>query len=456
MLTDRNFLFQLNQDVGEQAFGKNFRVLVDVSVILVQLSVCTVFFSNMGENLSSVFRQLLHSQESRSDNSMLLLKTILCDRRGVMMILLPAILWLSSLPNLKSIAPSIALASLLMAFSFVLIGIVICMNWSMGLTRWRANHATLTDFVKEVDWKWVPLATCAIMYSLEGDQLILPIETAMTYPENFDTVLTVSMVFIAVLFCIFSSACIVAFGLVNDGSITAYLLDHEVELEADQGTNRMDGPFSLENILLLANVIVSLSLVFTYPLQLFPCIGLAGQIIVNRGNQEDKEGEEEDGCSIHGGGIELEEERLKLMPVVNRIYQATATGTSMEHVGGNTMISCIDEKGKCTDELVMEGDSLLLRFSMVISTFLVAIIIPHLKSLIALAGAVTGAATSLIIPPLLGLKFVSMNRNEKMKGPLSLSKRVCFYVFLIIIGVIYGVMGTISSIEDVISQYRKI
>eukprot|EP00555_Chaetoceros_dichaeta_P003282 CAMPEP_0198250974 /NCGR_PEP_ID=MMETSP1447-20131203/1966_1 /TAXON_ID=420782 /ORGANISM="Chaetoceros dichaeta, Strain CCMP1751" /LENGTH=254 /DNA_ID=CAMNT_0043935899 /DNA_START=159 /DNA_END=923 /DNA_ORIENTATION=+ len=47
-------------DVGERAFGKDFRVVVDVSVILLQMAICTVYFSNIGENLSSVFRQIMN------------------------------------------------------------------------------------------------------------------------------------------------------------------------------------------------------------------------------------------------------------------------------------------------------------------------------------------------------------------------------------------------------------
>jgi hypothetical protein len=293
------------------------------------------------------------------------------------------------------------------------------------------------------------------MYSLEGDQLILPIESAMTYPENFDAVLVVSMVFIAALFCVFSSVCVVAFGVINDGSITAYLLDHAVELEADQGVTNRDEVFGMGQILLVANVIVSLSLVFTYPLQLFPCIGLAGQIIVNQKDEKKIQGDE-DGYSTYRGDIELEEECLKLMPMVGgSSYQATTSGTTMKHIRRNRMMTCNDETDKSADELEMEGDSLFLRFSMVIATFFVAIVIPHLKSLIALAGAITGAATSLIIPPLLGLKFVFIHWDGKKENRGLHCKRVCFYSILIIIGVLYGVLGTISSIKDIISQYQK-
>ena len=416
----------------------------------------------MGENLSSVFRQTFQTYGVISDETegigtvMSFLSQVLFDRRSVMVILLPAIMYLSCLPNLKSIAPSIALASILMALTFVLVGVVIIMNWNVGFEIWKENHHSLDDFLREIDWKLVPLATCAIMYSLEGDQLILPIESAMENPDHFDFTLAVSMIFIALLFCIFSSVCVVAFGDVDDGSITAYLLDHQEGLRAGNETW-----WTNAQILLLTNVIVSFSLVFTYPLQLFPAIGLAGQIIANREEYDGSECCDEDIEFISDTenkddemvGLTSEEEEKSYDTIT--IPTDCNIKNSTEYVGYHSDV-----------DMILEGDSVTLRLCMVTATFLVAIIIPHLKSLIALAGAVTGAATSLIIPPMLALKFVYIEKskdvsfmtheNVKEKNRDNLfCMRVCFYIMLISVGVIYGVLGTISSIGDIISHYRQ-
>ena len=82
-------------------------------------------------------------------------------------------------------------------------------------------------------------------------------------------------------------------------------------------------------------------------------------------------------------------------------------------------------------------------------------LIPHLESLVALAGVITGATTSLIIPPLLALKFVYIengkdnsfitheNAKEKNRDNL-FYMRIWFSTMLISVGAIYGVLGTVS------------
>jgi len=358
-----------------------------------------------------VIRQTLGSEYEYVD--------IFSDRRLIMVCLLPPVMILSSLPSLKSLAPSIALASFLMALSFVFIGVLICFNWEDGVDEWESSHASLRDYLDEINWKLVPLATCAIMYSLEGDQLIIPIESSMTNPRRFGKVLIFSFTIIGLLFCVFGSACSVAFGKVDNGSITAYLMDHRTELEGFHGSTM---PLSPYQFLLLTNVIVSLSVFFTYPLQLFPAIGLSGQIVCRwihnkRYNDLDNN--------------HLSDESTALIDF------KPADKISNGHENENEPI--VD----------MEGDSLLLRYCLVISTVVVAIVIPHLKALIALAGAVTGAATSLIIPPTLALKFT-------LKDEVKISKwrSILFYSLLIMIGWVYAIFGTISSVQDVISIYN--
>jgi len=451
-------------DVGERAFGKNFRVVVDVSVILLQMAICTVYFSNIGENLSSVFRQTMNPPSydggggDTADGATSFFVELFCDRRTVMILLFPPILWLSLLPNLKSLAPSVALASILMALTFVLIGLVVSVNWNDGLTEYRDNHTTLQDFIEEIDWGFSPMASCAIMFSLEGTQLILPIESSMTHPERFKPVLIKSMIIIFAVFCLFSSLCIVAFGDVDDGSITAFLAaDRSKLVKVDGGDGTFASYCSSLQILLLTNVIASLSLVFTYPLQLFPAIGLACQIVAAK-----------EKMSVRSSKVNDSQEAVPLTSAmdIDTSYDAASDST-------------ISKKGEVTKEkptrerninnsMLIEGDSILLRSSLVITTFVVAAIVPQLQTLIALAGSVAGATTSLILPPLLALQMTLLDRQSAMRSNTKIlpdSMWMCgmgqffsqtvFYSSLFVVGCIYGTLGTVYSIIDIISQYKS-
>ena len=54
----------------------------------------------------------------------------------------------------------------------------------------------------------------------------------------------------------------------------------------------------------------------------------------------------------------------------------------------------------------MPGDSPLLRASLVLLTYLVAVVVPNVQSLISLAGALAGSSTALLIPPALELAYL--------------------------------------------------
>jgi len=458
-------------DVGERAFGKDFRVVVDVSVILLQMAICTVYFSNIGENLSSVFRQTMNPPSyddhggsgggggSTADATSFFVD-LLCDRRTVMILFFPPILWLALLPNLKSLAPSVALATILMTLTFVLIGLVVVVNWTDGLAEWRDNHTTLQDFIAEIDWGFVPMATCAIMFSLEGTQLILPLESSMTHPERFKPVLIKSMITISCVFCVFSSLCVVAFGDVDDGSITAFLLGDRSELaHADGGDGTFASYCSSSQILLLTNVIASLSLVFTYPLQLFPAIDLACQIVAAKGKVDARSSE-----------VNNSQEAMPLTSAMDMDASYDAASDCTISKKGEITKENHAREGNINNSMLREGDSIGLRSSLVITTFVVAIIVPQLQTLTALAGAVAGATTSLVLPPLLALQMTLLDRQSAIRSNTKIlssseSMWMCgmgqffsqtvFYSSLLVVGCIYASLGTVYSIIDIISQYKS-
>lgn len=92
--------------------------------------------SNISHNLTNNV-EATHDNPTGSDeghNSML---DFLSNQRFLMTcFLLPACLGLSSLSNLKILAPYIALASILMFSTFFLISIVIFRHWEHGFASW--------------------------------------------------------------------------------------------------------------------------------------------------------------------------------------------------------------------------------------------------------------------------------------------------------------------------------
>lgn len=87
-------------------------------------------------------------------------------------------------------------------------------------------------------------------------------------------------------------------------------------------------------------------------------------------------------------------------------------------------------------------DTPILRLSLVLATVVVSVLVPNLTELIGLAGAIAGAATALIIPPLLALHF------SGQEYPGFHFSKIPEYA-LLVLGVIFGLVGTAASIYDI-------
>ena len=304
------------------------------------------------------------------------------------------------------------------------------------------------------------------MYSLEGDQLILPIESSMSEPiKYFQPILLYSMSFICCLFCIFGSCCVIAFGHVENGSVTAFLLDH-----ADNWKNAAADLYPTSTqIVFVANVIVSLSLLFTYPLQLFPAFGLTGQIISKFGKNETTS--DDDISTQQLGTAEshlVDRETSTFITHPSSRYGSVETPRDQFCDEPENYSETINNGQIENDGMKIECDSLKMRFSLVFLTYFVAMVVPHLELLIALAGAITGSATSLIIPPLIALKFEIMDAMSDASQPSTNSNQlsqfwtlvkspniswILLFVFIILVGFVYGILGTWYSIKDLIETF---
>lgn len=361
-------------DVGELAYGLKFRLYVSFSVCIQQLSVCTVYFSFISDNIAAVASSWDWPK-------------LLQEQRFIMALVFPFILALCFIKDLRRLSPVTAAGTFFLFSSFAFLAACGFENW--GPVDKSIFMPTSFQFAS------IPLATCAIMYSYEGICLIFPIEAAMIEPQKFERVFVFSMMCVIAIFTLFASFCVLAFGEIDDGSITAYLMSRLEEY---------DWNFSI----LAANTLVSLCVLLTYPLQMFPAIDLLSKIVANAGEHKFVS------TAVDDDDADFEDDDSQ----------------SME---------------RDIDNDIFHWDS-VLRLGLVFLTFVLALSVPNVQQLISLAGALSGSSVALIIPPLLEIKFLQKDGESK----LSAGAFKCY--FLLFAGILYGVVGTTTAIVDIINH----
>ena len=394
-------------DLGELAYGRRFRAFVMFCVCATQLCVCTVFFSFIGENVSAVLRAVAPG-------------TVLDDNRVVISLVLPMAMLLSCAPNLRVLAPATALGMVLLFLGFGCIGGIIGRNW-----------ADRPEELPAVDSARIPLAMCAFLYSFEGINLVIPIEAAMMEPARFDMLFALGMATMTAIYAAFACLCVVTFGSIDNGSVTAFLMEHQDE-------------FSAKTLVLAANFIVSVSVLVTYPLQLFPAINLVSQMRDRRAHLHppshpipQSSNSDDEGDAV----VDHETSTASFMPLdgePDRLEDELGTESSHFTKRG----------GLFQNRTTFEGDSPMLRATLVMSTYLVAILIPNVQELISLSGAFAGSSAALIIPPLLELR--SILENNHRFSLVAVSRYV-----LLAIGVVFLLVGTAASILDIIKAFQE-
>jgi amino acid permease len=419
-------------DVGLWAYNRKFRDVLLISICVQQLAVCTVFLSFVGENIAAVMERTLSEEGDKAPSHAL-----------VITLALPFALILSCLPNLKVLSPVMVVATISLFVGFGLLGVVIGEEWHH---RPRPENNEIDFF--DINWSQVPMAVCAILYSYEGICVILPVESAMEHPEHFKNVFVSSMSFTALVFAAVASLCVVAFGDVNNGSVTAFLVEN---LEDEH----------VKWWLYMANTACSVAVLLTYPLQLFPSFELVGPWLtrllrldlgtqafmhhrgranLNYSNNLQHEPHTHHhrhptvprsfsplpSCNNPDDGIVGDHEyhdHNQISPeAITHPRRNSASGDAShqdEFGDNNTMNDDDDDDDHSSNSLPpflaafpTPGDSPQLRAILVSFTYIMAIAVPNVQLLVSLAGALSGSATGLIIPPLLELAYVKGQEQQ--------------------------------------------
>mmetsp|Transcript_32064 Transcript_32064/g.94359 ORF Transcript_32064/g.94359 Transcript_32064/m.94359 type:complete len:567 (+) Transcript_32064:114-1814(+) len=405
-------------DLGQLAYGARFRNFVLFCVCATQLCVCTVFFSFIGENISAVLRAI--APGTPLDNS-----------RVVMSLVLPMAMFLSCAPNLKVLSPLSAIGMILLLLAFGCISLIMASNWSDRPTD-----------LPTVDVARIPLAFCAIIYSFEGINLVIPIEAAMADPSQFDKCFALAMMSVTSIYSVFACLCVAAFGPIDNGSVTAFLMDNAEK-------------YSATSLVLASNFIVSISVLLTFPLQLFPAINLISQ-------SRERKASSQRSSSRQCTPLATEEELVSddAASDNNAVLEGNASGngstanfmplegeeTTLQEDLGTESSHFRHQNGVFGRRETFQGDSPILRACLVFSTFAIAISIPNVQELISLSGAFAGSSCALIVPPLLELR--SIVEGHHRFSLVAISRYV-----LLAIGVVFLVIGTVASIIDIVEAF---
>ena len=305
----------------------------------------------------------------------------------------------------------------------------------------------------------------------------------MAEPKKFKKVFFSAMACVAIILTTVSNICVYAFGVVTNGSITAFLI-------GKYGNDK-----SIIIFLMVANTAVSLSVLFTYPLQLFPTFEIVGPRFnafmwkLRHGRRYSEMNNDLDETDLTGFDPMPTLHEHDVASVEEHVYESNFTKVTSDTALNNTdrsgseannnellrssMVSNITEP----DAIVsIPGDSKLLRMSLVLLTYIIASIIPNVQVLISLAGAIAGSSTALLIPPMLELALIDHldSKNDittsprmippsqqqtttevssilyrfDLKGKFWKKKLKCFLLFWI--GFVFMIIGAYASISDII------
>jgi amino acid permease len=253
----------------------------------------------------------------------------------------------------------------------------------------------------------------------------------------------------AVIFCLVAGLCVGAFGPVTNGSVTAFLL----EVYADDNED-------IKWLLLAANAAVSLSVLVTFPLQLFPCLELMGPWLTAKFDAV---------ASIWAiapaPGTNVRSLSLDRNDAHSNVKYDPAAQIDGLHSDSNHQHGSDDDNNTDTNDNDNDNDDPLsltkswrTRTTLVLLTYVVAIAIPNVQSLISLAGALAGSSTALIIPPALELAW--LERSTTTSDSDATGSWYSHYSYkkwrsyaLLAVGFIFMCIGTGASLLEIVDDY---
>lgn len=215
------------REIGSAAYGSVGRYAVDVNLVLSQLGFCTAYMAFVGENMSAVLPQLSYNEWIII---MMITLSVFCQLRSV-----------SSISFTSAAGNFIYLACIIIIF----------------IDGFR-NQCCLDG--RDIDWinmKGLPQVFGTACFALEGIGLILPVKAAMhrQHQHRFFFLLNTAVAIVAAAYVIFGSLGYLFYGSNINATITFNLTQGAM---ADS-----------------VKVSLSLSLYFSFILQMFPVVDIS-------------------------------------------------------------------------------------------------------------------------------------------------------------------------------------
>ncbi|KAJ8525751.1 hypothetical protein ON010_g15362 [Phytophthora cinnamomi] len=384
------------------------------------------------------------------------------NERQLIFAIFPVLLILSWVRTLRRITPFSGLANFA-----VLSGIAIVFYYSIDY--W--NHPKIQPRQAPVlaDWSQLPEFYGTAVYSFEGIGLVLPIQNAMAQPERFSRVLAICMLSILVLFLFIGEVPTVAFGRIDNGSMTAVLHDY------------CEGW-----LVTMANVALAFACTLSFPIQFYPAIDVLERMLRHKSlmrpappaepaqvaleaRRRRKARKKKQYRSLHGleGGLDYDRESLN---GEHDVELSASSGKSrppslfslqtMRHsfspiaspatVAAAASMSSSRASSGCLERLVCnlspyECNRTLFRSMLCTSLMVIAVCVPDVGLLISLFGSVGSSMLAIVLPPVLYLVASG--------STLSLPSRI-FHWGIVVFGIVGMIAGTVQATRQVIASFN--
>ncbi|KAF4041917.1 Transmembrane amino acid transporter protein [Phytophthora infestans] len=429
-------------DVGREILGPRGKLLINVFLVGTQLGICCVYFTFVATNIHVVLPGSL--QEA-------------INERQLIFAIFPVLLMLSWVRTLRRITPFSSLANLA-----VLSGIIIVFYYSIDY--WK-HPKTPRESSLLVDWSKLPEFYGTAVYSFEGIGLVLPIQNAMAEPERFPRVLALCMVAILVLFLFIGEVPTIAFGRIDNGSMTAVLHDY------------CEGW-----LVTMANVALAFACTLSFPIQFYPAIDVLERMLRHtsvmrpappsepvqvtlEARRRRKARKKQQYRSLHGaeGGLDYDRDDREVVlstSTHNSRPPSLFSLQTMRHsfspmaspaaVAAAANLSSTRSTASCLERLVCnlspyECNRTLFRSMLCTSLMMVAVCVPDVGLLISLFGSVGSSMLAIVLPPVLYLVA---------KGStLSLPSRI-FHWGIVVFGIVGMVAGSVQAMRQVIDSFN--
>ena len=138
----------------------------------------------------------------------------------------------------------------------------------------------------------------------------------------------------------------------------------------------------------------------------------------------------------------------------------TSTSHTQTHTSRNTLKhTCCTARSSISSNNLLDSDCDFVLWSLSLShthTALLAIVIPFLDDLISLLGAVASSSLALTFPALIDLFTHWHVKHQKFLYIFPRPVWICKNLFIILLGVLGCVCGTLASVYSIVEDFSKV